>query len=161
VNDRPRLFLDTTVLIALALSTRENPPGRYFLEMAMYGLVDIVVSRNVLTEVEGVLRHRLPDDAKEMMAEVAENLVMAHATTAAQPNADTIEECFKLTGYRPDAKIVAAALETACEVLVTNDTTHLLGNPKIGPPAMKLVVMSPAEALRWCKDQVSTRSRYR
>jgi predicted nucleic acid-binding protein len=161
VNDRPRLFLDTTVLIALALSTREHPPGRYFIQMAMHGLIEVVVSRDVVREIEGVLRDRVPELAAELMTDLAENLVLARVTTATEPNHETVLDCLKLTNYRPDAKIVAAAIETACEVLVTNDTTHLLGNPDLGPPKTKLVVMSPREALDWCRDQVSTRSRNR
>jgi predicted nucleic acid-binding protein len=160
VNDRPRLFLDTTVLIALALSTREHPPGRYFFEMAIHGLIDVAVSRDVTNEIEGVLRNRLPDRAPAAVGMIAENLVLARAAIAGFPSEDTIGDCLRITGYRPDAKILAAALETACEVLVTTDADHLLGNPKIGPPAMTPVVMDIQEALDWCRKQISVRSRY-
>jgi len=129
--------------------------------MAIHGLVDIVVSRNVTNELEGVLRDRVPDRAPTLIAYIAENLVLAHAIHASEPNEESVRECLRLISYRPDAKIVASAIETACEVLVTLDTEHLLNNPKIGPPNTELVVMGVSEALRWCQEQVSVRSRYR
>ena len=161
VNDRPRVFLDTTILIALALSTREHPPGRYFFEMAIHGLIDLVVSRNVTSEMEGVLRDRAPDRAPKLIAMIAENLILAGVIHAAEPNEETVDTCLNLTSYRPDAKVIAAAIETACEVFVTTDAEHLLRNPKIGSPKTRVVVMDVQEALVWCQDQISTRSRYR
>jgi len=160
VGNRPRLFLDTSVLISVALSSRENPPGRYFFEMAAHNLIDIVVSRDVTAELEGVLRSIVPDRAPLLIALLAENLVTSRAINAAEPHEDTVSECLKLTNYRPDARLVAAASETACEVLVSLDRQHLLDNLSIRPPAIKLVVMDVREALDWCKDQVSLRSRY-
>jgi predicted nucleic acid-binding protein len=160
-DDRPRLFLDTAVLISLALSTRDNPPGRYFFDMAIYGFVDLVVSRNVTAELEGVLRDRVPNRAPALIALIAENFVLARATNAAEPNEDTVRECMALTGYRPDARILAAAIETACEILVTGDRKHLLGNPNIGPPKTSIVAMDISEALEWCRTQVSICSRNR
>lgn len=160
MNNRPRLFLDTSVLVSLALSERDRPPGRYFFEMAIYGLIDLVVSRDVTAELEGVLRDLVPDRAVRLVAVIAENLVLARIIDAAEPSESSVMECLKLTSYRPDAKILAAASETACGVLVTMDRQHLLGNASIRPPSINLVVMGVREALECCKDQVSVRSRF-
>jgi hypothetical protein len=54
-----------------------------------------------------------------------------------------------LTGYRNDAKILAAAEECLADVLVTWDRQHLLDNPLISPPDTHCRAKSPADALDW------------
>ena len=44
-----------------------------------------------------------------------------------------------MTGYRPDARVPAAAIECAADVLVTFDSTHFLGNPSIKPPEVAVM----------------------
>jgi hypothetical protein len=108
-----------------------------------------------------VLRDRIPDKASSLIEMVAENLVLARVMNASEPDESSVRECTAITGYRPDARILAAAIETACEVIVTRDKTHLLGNPNIGAPRTDIVVMDVVEALDWCREQVSIRSRGR
>lgn len=73
--------------------------------------------------------------------------------TTPEPSEATIVQCEALTGYRPDARILAAAMECAADVLVTFDSAHLLGNPKIAPPEVAVLVMNAKDCLEWCFAQ--------
>ena len=56
-----------------------------------------------------------------------------------EPNEDTIVRCGALTGYRPDARALAAVIECTADVLVIFDSTHLLGSPNIKPPEVAVI----------------------
>ena len=157
----PRLLLDTSLIIAATLSESPSSPGRRLFKMGEVGLIDLRVSRDVLRETEGVLKRLTGDDYQEFQAILAENLVLANIATTADPSLDTVQWCARITRYLPDARVLAAAIELDCEVLVAYDKEHLLKNPSIGPPNTRIVVMSGGEALEWAIDQVTTRSRLR
>ncbi len=159
--DPPKLSLDASLIIAALLSDNPASPGRRLFKMGEVGLISLWVSGHTLRETEGVLQRLTGDDYPRFKIILAENLVLANIATTADPDEATIQMCAGLTNYRPDAKVLAAAIERDCEVLVTYDKEHLLKNPKIGPPNTRLVVMSGGEALEWALDQVRTRARLR
>ncbi len=49
---RPKLFLDSSAVIAAALSSREDSPGRQLLLLGEAGVVDLRISREVLSDLE-------------------------------------------------------------------------------------------------------------
>jgi predicted nucleic acid-binding protein len=157
----PKLFLDTSVIIAATLSENSASPGRRLFKMGEVGLVSLWVSYDVIREAENVLKGIGLQNYLRLQAVLAESLVLANVATTADPSESTIQMCVGLTNYRPDAKVLAAAIERDCEVLVAYDKKHLLANPGIGPPNTKIVVMAGGEALDWAIDQVQTRSRLR
>jgi predicted nucleic acid-binding protein len=163
MNDlaRPKLFLDTSLIIAATLSENPDSPGRRLFKMGEVGLVDLRISRDVIRECEGVLCRLVGADYQGFQAILAESLVLANVAVAADPHTSTVQTCAQITTYLPDGRVLAAAIEQDCEVLVAYDKEHLLKNPKIGPPNTRLVVMSGGEALEWAIDQISTRSRLR
>jgi predicted nucleic acid-binding protein len=159
---RPRLFLDASMLVAAALSDNSNSPAYLLFKMAEAALIDIWINEQVLRETELVLGGKLGnDDAAAVFLYLARNIEKANAATASDPADETVKTCLPITNYLPDAKILAAAIERDCEVLVTYDKQHLLRNPRIGPPNTRLVVMSTGEAVDWARDQVITRARLR
>ena len=157
----PKLFLDTSLIIASILSESSSSPGLRLFKMGEVGLIDLRVSHDVIRECEGVLRGLAGEQYPEFQVLLAENLVLANVVTTSDPASATIQRCTRITRYAPDAKVLAAAIDDDCEVLVAYDKEHLLHNPAIGPPNTRLVVMSGREALDWALDQVSTRSRLR
>lgn len=157
----PKIFLDTALIIAALWAEDPASPGRRLFKMGEVGLVHLEISRHILRETEGVLKRLAGEDYEAIKVLLAENLALANVATVSDPNEETIQMCLALTNYRPDAIALAAALERGCEVFVTYDKTHLLQNPKIGPPNTRLVVMSGGEALDWAIDQVKTRARLR
>ena len=65
------------------------------------------------------------------------------------PAAETIDDCIEMTGYLPDARVLAAALECDADLFVTYDFEHFLQNPLIGPPNTNLRVVDAHQALDW------------
>jgi hypothetical protein len=58
-----------------------------------------------------------------------------------------VNYCEQLTGYRSDARILAAAEECLADILVTHDRKHFVGNPLISPPDTHSRVKTAQEAL--------------
>ena len=80
------------------------------------------------------------------------------AGESAEPMSDTVHDCLVLTAYLPDARVLACAVECVADVFVTTDKQHFLGNPLIGPPATRLRVMTPYEALEWVQEELRRQS---
>jgi predicted nucleic acid-binding protein len=154
VSDLPKVFLDTSVLISGALSKSDASPARKFFMLGSLRHVDLRVSTGVLSEADNVLSRIAGQRVAEVRSVLAENLDLGRVGVAAEPAAETVERCLAFTKYRPDARVVAAAVEIDCDVLVSEDKQHLLNNPDIGPPNTKLVVMGVQEALDWLRDRI-------
>ena len=110
------------------------------------GVLDLRISREVISDTERFIRKR----NDKMLPVMAQAIAQGQIATTTDPNRDTVDYCEELTGYRPDARILAAALEANVDILVTSDRTHLLGNPKIALPQINVLVMEPKDALSWC-----------
>lgn len=146
---RPRVFLDSSGLISAVITVSARTPLYRLILLGEQEVIDLRISREVLSDVERFVRSRNP----AMLPQVAEIIAKGHMATTPEPNEDTIARCELLTGYRPDARILAAAIECAADVLVTFDRTHLLGNPKICPPEVSVQVMNAQDCLEWCFAQ--------
>nr|WP_309690468.1 PIN domain-containing protein [Armatimonas sp.] len=147
---RPKLFLDSSAVIAAALSSREDSPGRQLLLLGEAGVVDLRISREVLSDLERLLRKRNPS----ALARFVVLLDVADVATVPDPAQETVERCVELTGYLPDARVLAAAVECDADLFVTHDTEHFLQNPLIGPPDTRLRVKDSRQALLWCREKL-------
>jgi predicted nucleic acid-binding protein len=155
---RPTLFLDSSAVLAAVFARDPKSPARRLFEMAEAGLIDLHVSNDVVREVERVLT-QLDGDFRPV--DLAENLAMANVARVADPDPSTVDDCLSITNFWADARVLAAAVDTDCEVLVVGDKPRPLKNPAIGPPNTRTVVMSLAEAMDWARGQVVTRAQLR
>ena len=145
----PKVFLDSSGFIAAVITPRESTPIYRLVMLGEQGVVDLRISREVISDVERFIRGRNP----ALLPRVAEIIAQGRMATTSEPSEVTIDRCAALTGYRPDARILAAAIECAADVLVTFDKTHLLGNPSIKPPEVSVMVMNAQDCLEWCFAQ--------
>ncbi len=106
-------------------------------------MIEMVLSHEVISDVERAIGSRRPD----LLPKVQEIIATAGLAVVPDGSVATVKNCLDLTGYRPDARVLAAAVECGADLLLTHDGTHFLGNPLIGPPATHLRVVTPAEAL--------------
>ena len=143
--NKPRLFWDTSALMDATFALEDSPYYDLF-RLGETKAVDMRISPDVTCECEGVLRSY----GKEMVALLAIALDEANFAITSLPSEDTIDYCEQLTGYRSDAKILAAAEECLADILVTHDKTHFIGNPLISPPDTHCRVMTAQESLDWC-----------
>ncbi|MCW3098625.1 MAG: hypothetical protein JWL77_4243 [Chthonomonadaceae bacterium] len=147
--NRPRLFWDSSALID-AIFALEDSPYYELLDLGETKAADLRVSPDVVRECEAILR-RYGDDPVALLAVV---LHEANFAVTPLPGKETIDYCEQLTGYRNDAKILAAAEECLADVLVTHDKQHFIGNPLISPPDTHCRVKTAEEALVWCWQQL-------
>lgn len=112
---RWRVFVDTSALIAGVV-----PPtgaAREVLRLGEAGLVELVLSRQVLTEADRVLDRKLPgllDEYRVLLRRLAPDVVEDPSPRAVRDAARVID--------RTDAPILAAARSAGVDYLVTWNT---------------------------------------
>ena len=135
----PRVFIDSSVLIAAAASSTGS--ARDLINLGLDGKVDLFVSSVVLTEsqrnvarklpralpifqlLRAALQHRIVDPTSQLVASVAQSIVPK------------------------DAPVVAAALAAQAEFLASYDRKHLLGQASQIQAAYQLVVATPDQII--------------
>lgn len=150
---KPKLFWDSSGLIAGLLSPNRQNPARQLIRLGEACAVSMYVSREVLRDAEHVVGRR----DTEALRELALWLDDADFGITLDPGDQTVEDCISMTGYRPDARVLAAAVECDADLFITHDKVHFLGNPLIGPPDTRLRVVTPHEALEWCRARILER----
>jgi len=110
----------------------------------------MAVSWQVLAEVEGALRRKAP----ETLGHFALLLDRSRCRVVPNPSPDQIATYSNVINYRPDAAVLAAAVATGADYLVTLDRRHFLNNPRLmkAPP---LHIGAPGDFLDWFRQQVS------
>jgi predicted nucleic acid-binding protein len=137
---KPRLkvFLDSSSLIAGIASSKGA--AREILRLAEIGLVELVVSRQVVVEADRNITAKLPeclDDFRNYLETLAPVLV-------ADPSQREIQRSSSLIPPH-DAPILAAAIAAQADYLVTWDQKHFMTS---GPRALgRPKVMNPGEFL--------------
>ena len=113
---RLRLFWDTSALLD-ALFAPDDSPYYDLFALGEAGAVDMRISPDVTRECEGILRPYGASAVKQL----AVLLDVANFATTPLPTEATVDYCEQLTGYRNDARILAAAEECLADILVTHD----------------------------------------
>lgn len=144
---QPSLFLDASALFAAIFS--ETGGARMLLKLGEGGLIDLVISAQVLAEVEGALRRKAP----EVLGRMAVLLHRARCRTVAEPLQQEIARWQAYIAYAPDTAIFAAAVAAKADYLVTLDCQHLLGNSAL-ESAAPLPIGTPGDALAWLRARL-------
>ncbi len=131
---KPRVFLDTSALIAGIASSKGA--AREVLRLAEIGLIEAVVSRQVVVEADRNISAKLPeclDDVRSYVGTLAPVLIEDPPARAVKRFSSLIDP--------GDAPILAAASAAKADYLVTWDIKHFLtektrslANPKVMTP---------------------------
>lgn len=132
------VFLDSSVLIAAAISPRGN--ARDLLYRGLRGDFRLVISPLVLHESERNIRTKVPHvlDAFAVLAEVL--------TDRVTPTQAAVEQVAAMI-ERKDAAIVAAAVAAQAEYLATYDRKHLLAKKAEIHETFGIIVATPDEII--------------
>ena len=141
-----RLFLDTSAVFAGLWSASGG--ARALLQLGEAGLVDLVVSSEVLAELERTIRRKAPN----LLGTLALVLDRARITVLPSPPSKLVDTAEAWTRHRGDALIVAAALKARVDYLVTLDQAHLLDNPTL-QVHLPFPVGTPGSALAWLRNR--------
>lgn len=141
----PRIFLDSSAMIAGVWSASAG--SRELLRLGASGAIELIVSSQVLSEVEAVLRRKAPD----LVSEMALLLERSHAQLVSSPDARTIARCAELARHAGDGRILADACSAEVGFFVTLDRQHLLGNRMVAEQ-MQFPIGTPGDCIAWLRD---------
>ena len=116
--DRPRVFLDTNVLVS-ALYSADGPPGA-ILRLHVDERITIVVSQLVVDELIRAIHRKLPD----VLPPLRELLLNTPPEVVPDPTAGEIQT-FAHGVNRSDAPLLAAAVIAGVDYLVSGDAAFL------------------------------------
>jgi predicted nucleic acid-binding protein len=142
---KPRVFLDASTLFAAVFSA--TGAARMILRLAESGVIELVASSQVIAEVEGALRRKAP----EVLGHLALLLDRARCQVAINPTLEQVKAWQSIISYLPDAAVLAAAVATRANYLVTLDRQHFLHNSLLmaNPP---LPIGTPGDFLAWFRE---------
>jgi predicted nucleic acid-binding protein len=144
---KPRIFLDASALFAGVFSARGA--ARLILRLAESRVIELVVSSQIVAEAEGALRRKAP----EVLGHLALLLDRAHCHVVANPTLEQVKAWQSVMSYLPDAAVLAAALTSQADYLVTLDRQHFLENALLmaSPP---LSIGTLGDCLIWVRDRL-------
>lgn len=144
-KQRPKVFLDTSALIAGIASSRGA--ARAVLQLAEIGLIEVSVSRQVIVEADRNIEEKLP----EMLNEYRGFIEILSPVLIDDPHQKDIKKF--LTVINPDdAPILASAATSGADFLVTWDRKHFIGkNIHI---RSNLKIVTPGEFLKYFRKYV-------
>jgi len=142
-----RVFLDTSALFAAIWSAEGG--GRLALKLGEAGVVQLVLSRQVLAELEGALRGKAPAS----LVSLALLLDRIRVEIAPEPDHDVLAACEALVTHRGDSMVVAAAVASRTEYSITLDRKHLLENARLGA-AVPFLIGTPGDFIAWARARL-------
>ena len=144
-KQRPKVFLDTSALIAGVASSRGA--ARAVLQLAEIGLIEVVVSRQVIVEADRNIEEKLP----EMLNEYREFIKLLAPVLIDDPRQKDVERFLKVINY-DDAPILASAVSSGADFLITWDRKHFIG--KNIHTYSNLKIVTPGEFLKYFREYV-------
>ena len=141
-----RAFLDTSALFAGIWSVEGG--ARMILKLGEAGAIRLLVSPQVLSEIEGTLRRKAPD----LLGLLTLLLDRSGVETVPSSALEVVQESQALTGHPGDAQILAAAWVAEVDYFVTLDRKHFLDNPGL-KEAVPFPIGTPGDFLSWYRGQ--------
>ena len=141
---KPRLFLDTSVIFAAVLSPTGGARKLFLLGEA--GLMQLVVGPTVLRECQEVVQRKSPAS----LPTLAQLMASASMETSQAPTQKQIGAAEAYVQYKPDARVLAEAMQARPNWFVTHDKEHFLKHrSKINLP---FEIGTPGDVLQRFKD---------
>lgn len=142
----PRVFLDTSVIIAAIMSP--NGGARLLFHLAQADAIRLVVGTVVLREAEEVLRRKAP----QHIVTLAQFLDTGNVEIGSAPTVKQQKEASSLLEYEPDADILAQAIASNPDWLVSHDKEHFLGNHLLSK--LPFIIGTPGDIIAWLREQL-------
>jgi predicted nucleic acid-binding protein len=144
--DKPRVFLDTSVVFAGVLS--ETGGARLILKLGEAGLVHLVIGPRVLEEADRTFSRKALD-SKPLFAILLDVARVEMGKPARRAHLDVANE---VIGYAPDAHVLAEAISNDADYFVTLDRKHFHADAVKGLP---LLVGTPGDFLAWLRNRIA------
>jgi predicted nucleic acid-binding protein len=148
---KPRLFLDTSALFAGIWSAAGG--GRMLLKLGEAGAVQLLVSSQVLEELESVMRRK----AEQNLPLLAVLMDRSQISVVESAPSDLAALCRELIPQAGDARILADAWHNQTEFLVTLDRAHFMGAPAV-TEKIPFTIGTPGDCLAWYRNNLRAAS---
>ncbi len=142
-----RMFLDTSALFAAIWSATGG--GREILRLGEAGLLQLLVSAQVLKELEDALRRKAP----AALGALTLLLDRAGVEVVDEPSAVVVARSQELITHPGDALVLAAAWEADVDYFVTLDGKHFLENAALRD-VLTFPIGTSGDFLKWYRRQV-------
>jgi predicted nucleic acid-binding protein len=147
MKPKPRLFLDTSALFSGIWSAEGG--ARMLLRLGEAGVVELLVSSQVLAEIDDVIRRKAP----QQLATLAVLLDRIQASIAPAAPPELAARCRELITHPNDARILADAWHNQADYLVTLDRAHFLEVPDLAKQ-VAFPIGTPGDCLAWMRGQL-------
>jgi predicted nucleic acid-binding protein len=142
------VFLDTSALFAGIWSAEGG--ARLVLRLAEVGAIRLLVSSQVLDEIERALRRKAPDT----LGLLALLLDRSGIEVVPSPTAKMVLDSQALIGHPGDAQMLAAAWAAGADYFVTLDRKHFLDNQAL-KDNVPFPIGTPGDFLAWYRGQLT------
>ena len=143
------LFFDSSALIAGIVSSQGA--ARALLLLAENEKIDIIVSEQVIAEVERNIARKIP----RALPFARELILHAKIRIIRDPRPEETLPCEAWIKHPPDISILAAASFARVDFLVTLNTKHFIDDPKVAHLS-GLRIGTPGDALIWISNILSS-----
>lgn len=140
--NKAKVFIDTSALFAGIWSRKGG--GRMVLKLGEAGAVRLLVSPQVIRELEGALRRKAP----QAMGALALILERSGVEITESPPKENIQNVLKLVDHQGDARILAAMLAADVDYFITLDKEHFLENQAV-VESISIPIGTPGDFLDW------------
>jgi len=144
---KPRLFLDTSALFAGIWSAKGG--ARMLLKLGEADAVQLMVSSQVLHEIEEVIRRKAP----QFLSTLAILIDCSRIIIVLASPEPLVEQCKVLVSHSGDARILADAWHNATEYLVTLDKVHFLDVTGLSSQ-LPFPIGTPGDCLTWYRGKL-------
>jgi predicted nucleic acid-binding protein len=148
MKPEPRIFLDTSAIFAGIWSS--DGGGRMILKLGEAGALQLITSRDVLSELERVFRRKAP----ELLGELAILLDRSRLEIGASPQMRDVEKNLQLVGKLGDARLITAAQSMEADYFVTLDRKHFIDNTRL-VNEVSFPIGTPGDMLAWYRRELT------
>lgn len=142
-KQKPKVFLDTSALIAGIASSKGA--ARAVLQLAELGLIEVLVSKQVIVEADRNIKEKLP----EMLNEYRSFIKLLSPMLLDDPKWKDVEKFLPVIN-QDDAPILASAVISGADFLVTWDRRHFI--VKNIPIHSNLKIVTPGDFLKYFRE---------
>ena len=143
-----KLFMDSSALMAGILSAEGG--ARALLLLSEIDKIDLVVSEQVITEVERNIARKAP----KLLPFARELVLQAKITILIDPKPEILKDRTDWISHIADLPILAAAADAHVDFLVTLNTKHFMDDPQVAKRS-GLHIGTPGDALAWLRKNLS------
>ena len=145
---KPELFLDSSALMAGILSSQGA--SRALLLLSEFNLIKLVVSEQVIAEVERNIAKKAP----KVLVFVREMIRESRLSIYHNPNTEDLQLYMDWISHKADVPILVASIQAKVDYLVTLNSKHFLSDRTISVKS-GIMIGSPGDALTWVRSQLS------